>query len=504
MKFRILLDTNVLIPLQDSHRSLTPNLTNFHRLVNKGGHELVYAPASEQDIRRDKDADRRATTLQRLQLYTRLDGLAEPGEDFSDLRVNDRCDAEILWALQCEAAHVLVTEDNGLHKRAKAHQLDGRVFTIQTAEDWLKRLHESADVELPNIATEPLHSLVPQLHTAFFDSLRSGYDGFDGWFRQKARDGRQAWVYRGDDETLGALCIFAIQNDEEVAAGIRLAERSLKLCTFKVGENVRGQKIGELFLKAAFRYASENRCEHVFLTTSSDQTYLIDLLEDFGFKNVGRYQTDIAYVKEHPATPPKSDNLPLNYVRQYFPHFRADEAAQKFIVPVRPEYHERLFPDWAAAYRRQAELFPAPREALGNAIKLAYLCHAQSRTLRAGDVLMFYRSIDDKALTTIGIVEHFEATNDAERIALLVRRRTVYSYEQINEMANRETVVILFRCVGHFKKPIAYETLSTDFQIAGPFQSIRKVDDDVAEKLLSTCWQHGPPADPAKILGSDL
>jgi hypothetical protein len=72
LRLRFLLDTNILIPLQDSFIELQPSLANFVRLANQGGHQLLYHPASEADIRRDTDVARRNRTLKRLRQYTRL------------------------------------------------------------------------------------------------------------------------------------------------------------------------------------------------------------------------------------------------------------------------------------------------------------------------------------------------------------------------------------------------------------------------------------------------
>ena len=41
-RLRFLLDTNVLIPLQDSFQVLEQNLANFVRLAGVGGHQLLY------------------------------------------------------------------------------------------------------------------------------------------------------------------------------------------------------------------------------------------------------------------------------------------------------------------------------------------------------------------------------------------------------------------------------------------------------------------------------
>ena len=162
-------------------------------------------------------------------------------------------------------------------------------------------------------------------------------------------------MYRDDGGTLTAICIYQVQTDEVFSdGGDVLNGAALKLCTFKVGESVRGRKIGELFLKAAFRYATENGCEHIFITARPEsQDYLIRVLMDFGFEERGTYKGDMVLVKSHPVERPPLDGVaPVEYVRRFFPHYRSDTAVQKFLVPIQPHYHETLFPDYVPAQPR--------------------------------------------------------------------------------------------------------------------------------------------------------
>ena len=127
LRLRFLLDTNVLIPLEDSFIELAPHLANFVRLANLGGHQLLYHPASEADIRRDTNVERRNRTLSRLRQYTRLqDGPRCPWNNAAT-SPNDACDNEILFALENNAAHALVTEDQHLHSKARSRGLGSGV-----------------------------------------------------------------------------------------------------------------------------------------------------------------------------------------------------------------------------------------------------------------------------------------------------------------------------------------------------------------------------------------
>jgi len=485
LRLRFLLDTNILIPLQDSMVVLQPSLTNFVRLCNAHGHQLLYHPASINDISRDTNEDRRNRTLERIAQYTMLQTGPVCPWNSPTTSENDACDNEILYALERHASHALVTEDLGVHRKARARNLSDRVFFIQSADNWLRRLHEPDDAQLPNIDDVELHTLTDQLASPFFDSIRVDYVGFDDWLRRKAMEGRRAWVYRdGTTQVISAICIYAVQHNEVFTdARDILPGDALKLCTFKVGDAVRGRKIGELFLRAAFQYATNHRCESIFLhANDTQQRNLTSLIEDFGFSRAGSYQGDSVYVKKHPVQAPAIQMAPFDYARMYFPHYMSGVNVQKFLVPIQPQFHDILFPDYHNPGRSLPQAHP--RRHVGNAIKLAYLCHTPSRQPRPGDIVMFYRSRDDRTITTLGIVESYTWTDSADEIARIVNRRTVYSDRQIEVMALTETKVMLFRLIGHFDNPVSYTELKRQRIVTGPIQSITHINDDSFSRIL--------------------
>lgn len=486
---RFLLDTNILIPLEDSKRPLRPSLANFVRLASSHSHVLLYHPASLDDIREDRDIERRNQTLQRLAQYTQL--LARPvcPWNVGEIDRNDAADNEILYALQLDAVHALVTEDKKIHAKAKAIGMVDRVYTIQTAEDLLLRLHEQQTVSLPNIEDVPLYSLSPLLQTAFFESLRARYPGFDAWFAKKARSGCNAWVNWERENELGGLCIYDRQDNEPITDSLTLPGAALKLATFKVGITNRGKKIGELFLKMAFRHAKINRFEHIFIHgDEEDQRFLFEMLEDFGFSKVGYHpgsqNQDAVYLKPHPIAAPAAPLPPFEYARRYFPHFRHDATVSKYIVPIQPPYHRILFPDYPSPMDLQMALFQHPNPA-GNAIKMAYLCHAQTKHIESGSIVLFYRSGDERAITSIGVVESYDTLSEAAAIVARVKRRTVYSMDDIGNMATKPTRVMLFRLIRHLENPLPQSWLEQAGVLNGAPQSITKFSDDRFEYILA-------------------
>lgn len=480
---RFLLDTNILIPLEDSSLPLEESLARFVRLAHQNGHQLVFHAASIDDINRDSNVERRNRTLERLGQYTQLEGRQECPWNTAETSPNDSVDNEILYALANDAAHHLVTQDRKIHDKARARGLVHRVFTIQTADDFMRRLHEPTYIRLPNIEDAPLHTLTRLLDCEFFNSLRGSYD-FDKWFSNKAKEGRKAWIYWGAPDQLGAICIYSRQDDEQVTDdGIVLEGAALKLCTFKVTESFQGRKIGELFLKAAFRFATANRLENIFIHGNAEKQYfLFRLLEEFGFERIGDFKGDTMYVKRHPVAPPDRPDLSaFDYLRSFYPHFIGNETVSKFIVPIQPAYHDILFPDFESP---QQSLFGQSNTA-GNAIKLAYLSHAPVASMNPGDVVLFYRSEDMRCITSMGVVEQYETLTDASQIASLVSRRTVYSMSDIATMAEKPTKVMLFRLVRHFKSPPDHGWLKKQGLVRGNIQSIRKIEHDKYKKIIS-------------------
>jgi GNAT superfamily N-acetyltransferase len=489
---RFLLDTNIVIPLEDSSLPLRESLSRFVALAHANDHYLLYHPASLRDLMRDKDESRRQSIITRLQKYERLETSLECPWNTPETSPNDACDNEILYALECDAVDALVTEDRGIHKKAIKYGLGKRVYAVQAAEDFLDRLHERQNVTLPNIDETHLHEITPLLGNPIFDSLKAAYQQFETWFRSKARAGRKAWVYwRSDSGELGAICIFARQSDVQINdAGDRLHGEGLKLCTFKVAEDSRGKKVGELFLKIAFRYATANYLQSIFIhTDATKHPYLVGLLEDFGFAHAGVYDGDDVYLKLHPQEAPSDDGAmalsTFEYHRRFFPHFRVNSEVQKFLIPIRPEFHDILFPD-CTTVSLQASLFTDASEnnSAGNAIKLAYLCHSPTKSLAPGDIILFYRSTDLKSITSLGVVEEFKVLQDPSTIARLVSRRTVYSMPQIERMAEKDVRVILFRLVSHFDQPVEYDWLKKNRLVQGNIQSIQKISDETFRRVL--------------------
>ena len=113
----ILLDTNIIISLNDLEYPLDPRLAEMQRLLDQLSFHVFVHPAQKDDLNRDTNADRRRRNLSRLDQYNVLNSPPEPSpEDISALgwvenRDNDRVDNLLLYALKSGAVHILVSEN---------------------------------------------------------------------------------------------------------------------------------------------------------------------------------------------------------------------------------------------------------------------------------------------------------------------------------------------------------------------------------------------------------
>lgn len=104
--------------------------------------------------------------------------------------------------------------------------------------------------------------------------------------------------------------------------------------------------------------------------------------------------------------------------------------------------------------------------------------------MKEGDLVLFYRSNDKKAITTLGIVEKSFKSKELNTILEEVTKRTVYSYEEIKKMSKKETNIILFRLVGHFEPPFIKSTWMREEKIYKNCQSICEIDEISFSKIL--------------------
>ncbi len=396
-----LIDTNILIGLEDNH-TVEAAYSRFHELAFTHKVDIFVHEAAKDDIARDKQVARRQISLSKIAKYRLLKkqrGLAQADLDaaFGPLKKpNDVVDATLLHALEKGAADFLVTQDKGLHQRAqnRSPDLARRVLFVSDATELLIQTYEPREVPIRHVGEVEAHEIDSQ--DRFFDSLRDGYPEFDDWWREKCvKQHRSCWVVY-DNEQLAGLIVRKDEPGSNTDA-VTKADKILKICTFKVAPDSRGVKLGELLLKQVLWFAQSNRYELAYLTTYEDQEALMELLEYYGFRNAGANANgEFIYERDFSgeALMRRDDKTDFEQAREHYPRFVLDDDTLGFGIPIQEGYHDTLYPD---LYRPiQADLFGGASRAEtitrpGNTIRKVYLCRAQSQLGPAGSLLFFYK-----------------------------------------------------------------------------------------------------------------
>jgi ribosomal protein S18 acetylase RimI-like enzyme len=477
----VLIDTNIVIPLEDTNRELSDSFATMKRLCGEKGVVLKKHPSQFEDIARDQDDNRRKIVLSRMKQYPSIPNPPSWSEEelnkfgLTFANDNDKVDNHLLCALYRNSVHLLVTEDRGIHRKAARLGIQERVHYLAQFIVFLKNKDGTETTPPLGIRNCYLHELRVENH--FFDSLRAAYSGFDDWFAKCCRQNRAGWVIQVDNDIM-ALVIKKIEHDETVTIdGFRLNGTALKLCTFKVSPQWRGRKIGERLLHTAFKFALENKIDWIYLTAFGDeQKMLITLCEEFGFerKGFGKNRRDEVYCKDMRKPEAQTNLSCLEFAIKYFPFYRKD-LSNKWIVPIRPQFHNMLFPDISDYTNDLFKDDPNTYSSFSNTIKKAYLCHSNVKKLSTGDILYFYRSKDRKSVECVGIVEDVFRSSNVQDVLAAVSKRTVYNQAAIKAMATREILVILFRLLEYIP-PVDYNELAQK-GIIGNIQSIRKFNE---------------------------
>jgi rRNA-processing protein FCF1 len=265
--FKFLIDTNIVIGLEDNHE-VEAELTELTRQCSRHGVRIFVDNPVYDDIQRDRNQNRRAVTRSKLDKFEILKNIQYP-DDATLARkygainsANDRSDCRLLYCIELRAADFLITRDRHLRIRAGRTVLGNSVLSPEEALAWLRQTFEPRAVELPHISEREAYAI--NREDPIFDSLREGYPGFDAWFEKCAQEHRACWVVEVGNRIAGIV----IRKEERPAdAGIvSPGQKILKICTFKMVPEFRGEKFGEHLLKQVLWFAQVNQYEVVYLT----------------------------------------------------------------------------------------------------------------------------------------------------------------------------------------------------------------------------------------------
>lgn len=475
---KLLLDTNVLIPLDPSSmrdvEAGSAAAARLHQLALQERHSLFVHPNAVADFGRDTDPERRQFRELQLAKYPKLENppsisaALEAIVGAATVGTNDWVDNSLLAALLADAVDVIVTDDQRIHRKARRLSVADRVLLLGQAVRLL-----AADVDEVNQAPPAVESVKAYLldpADQIFESFRLDYgEAFDTWLQKCRREHRQSWIIRAlSTDRLDAI---AIVNPED-SPPPQASGRTLKLCTFKVADHAHGLRYGELLLGAVLEYALHNEYDCIYLTAFERQEALIDLLEDFGFERTPDLTSlgEAQFIKRVNPVEGSDQYTALEFNIKFGPSHVRVTGVPWYVVPIRPQWADTLFPSTAAQQNLLSGQF-----AHGNALRKAYQCNSAVAAPPSGSVLAFYRSEREQGIIAIGVVESCLRAQDADAIATFVSSRTVYSYLQIRELASRSILAIKFRLARIVLPQIALEDLLAASVLKGPPQSVQQI-----------------------------
>lgn len=270
---------------------------------------------------------------------------------------------------------------------------------------------------------------------SFFDSLKLDYKGFLSWFFKKENES----AYILDDDGIQGFLYFKVEHGkvEDVIPPIE-ANRILKIGTLKI--NPHGTRLGERFIKKALDYAIEEKVEIVYVTIFEKHKALVELLEKYGFKRHGIKITDGKDEIVMTKTLKRATGHPL----LDYPLFSTC-GNRKHLLGIYPEYHTHMFPD-SKLFNESFNILEDRSHT--NSIHKVYLSGLELGQVNRGDLVVIYRTGDDKGAaeyravaTSICVVEEIRSTKSFktyEDYHAFVKPYSIFDKETIEKWYNKK------------------------------------------------------------------
>lgn len=215
----------------------------------------------------------------------------------------------------------------------------------------------------------------------FFDSLKKDYQGFETkWFPKCVREGREALVF-SDEHGLGAFVAMKSENEPIGLTNCEIpAVPRLKICTLRLAERFRGQRLGEGAIGLVLWKWQELKLDEVYVTVFPSHTDLISQLEKFGFVARGCNPSgELVFMRSRKC---------IDFSNPYksFP-FVSPKLKKGGYLIVEDSFHDTLFP--------YSELRNTLQEQLGkdvaNGITKLYVGKQYQVHYQKGDLVFIYR-----------------------------------------------------------------------------------------------------------------
>jgi hypothetical protein len=464
---KILIDANIFISPEattiDDIEPRQAQVDSFYEKCNRSGFSVFLHPAIKKNINKNTNNERKRFRLLAIHKYSILSDIKYSNEVLNKIGLphedaDDYVYYHLLNAVYMNAVSILVSNDSKVHGLAKKLDISDKVYFFNDVDVLFQSLAIEPIKLSPNVEKDRCYNI--SLSDEIFDSIRSDYNGFDNWFRGKCQHGGRFCYIIRDGKELNGIAIIKNENENAEISRYNLDKKVLKICTFKTSKRVSGNKFGELLLRTIFNYSYANEFEWIYVTAFG-KNHICAFFENFGFEkhhNIKPDTGELVYIKK--LTPDSERRLSaIQYHILYGPKY-IDENSNCFLVPIKPYFHEKLFPE----LERQPYLFPYG-EGCSNGIRKAYICKSNTTKIKEGDILYFYRSQDLMNVQARGVVEKVVRTTDIDEVVSITARRTVFTVTEIKETygKDRDALVVLFRQANSFSSAIRLDDFGINY-----------------------------------------
>lgn len=294
------------------------------------------------------------------------------------------------------------------------------------------------------------------INDTFFDSLKKDYPNFIDWFNR--HPDRSVYINQNKDG-IRALLILKDDEQDEIKLNNELLPKKarIKICTLKLNENIRSQRLGEGTIGIALWHWQKRPEDEIYVTVFPKQEQLIALLTKFGFKNSGEFENgEYLFIKS-------KKNLDLSSPYTMFPYINL--ATEEFgILPIEDVYHDALFP---YSELKNTELYESNMSVSNGISKTFIATPFTSIAYKEKEPIFIYRKYNGEnpgyksvitSFCTITKIINIRINNiylkTKEEYLNIIRNKSVYTQEELENiyLNNKNIVIIEMVYNGYFGK----------------------------------------------------
>ena len=467
---KALLDTNIIIHRENT-KATNQSIGLLFYWLDKLHYTKVIHPYSIKELRKYAQDNMQQLYDAKLASYEEMHTVSAQTDEFREKlskvpnTINDEIDNQLLFETYIGKVDILITEDRKMRNKAEVLGISHKVYSINS-------FISKASGENPQLITYKALSVKKvffgdvDYRDPFFDTLRESYEDFDGWFVRKGDE--EAYIcYDDKKQILGFLYIKTERpGDDYGNIEPRFSPKTrLKVGTFKVEST--GFRLGERFIKIIFDNALQRKVDEIYVTLYDNRDELkalSQLLEKWGFRYYG---------KKHNGS--KEETVLIKQLKVYqkeksvienFPN--VDYLKNKFILPIKPEYHTSLLPDSVLKTENEGDYMAGMPYRY--ALQKVYISWANTGAAKCGDIVLFYRMGEEdtvkrysSVITTVGVIDDIVSSfRNKEEYMNYCQNRSVFSDEDLESFWRRNPSrirVIKFIFCKELKKKITLNQL---------------------------------------------